>query len=191
MSENNEYLSSRRILRGVAFIILGLLLLARIGYGQIQTTDIKNAILQGSIDIQPLKAIPGDETGKIQPGTPVKITVTIENKGQQPSSPGELYVRYAFTQPLDEEETSVIFNTEKEPLPMIEPGKKIEISFGTFHQIPSLLDFVRDDWSMREYQAIVNLNQEEHLVGTLAITFSAYYYPGIKKECPIKISPNN
>lgn len=189
MSENHEFLSNRRIVRVGALIILGLLLLARIGYGQIQTKETKHVVLQGSIHIQPLKTIAGDQTGKIQPGTPVKLMVSVENKGQHASLSGELYVRYAFAQPLDQEPASIIFETEKKQLPSIEPGEKVDITFDTPHQIPSLLDFVRYDWSIREYQAIVVINQHEHLIGTLAITFSAYYYPGIKKELSIKISP--
>jgi hypothetical protein len=189
MSENHQSLSRQRSLRVGVFIILGLLLLARIGYGQTQLVDTRNVILQGSIHIQPIKAIPEDQTGKIQPGTPVKIIATIENNGQQASPAGQLYVRYAFAQPLDKEAASVIFETEKQQLPSIEPGKKVDIAFDTPHQIPSLLDFVRYDWSIREYQAMAIINQEEHMIGTLAITFSAYYYPGVKKEFPTKLSP--
>ena len=100
------------------------------------------------------QTLPGDQTGKIQPGTAVKLVVTVENKGQQESPAGQLYVRYAFAHPLENEAASVIFETEKKPLPAIEPGKKAEIVFDTPHQIPSLLDFVRHDWSIREYQAI-------------------------------------
>lgn len=190
MSENRQFWSRQGVLKISVLVVLGLLFLARIGYGQTQLADNKNVILQGSIQIQPTKPVPGDETGKIQPGTPVKLIVTVENKGNQNSPAGQLFVRYAFAHPLDKEKTSVLFETEKKPLPSIEPGKKIDIAFDTPHQIPSLLDFVRYDWSIRDYQAIAMINQEEHMIGTLAITFSAYYYPGIKKEFPVKISPN-
>lgn len=170
-----------------AFILFSLLLLARIGYGQIQMVEAKHAILQGSIHIQPVTPLPNDQTGKIQPGTPIKIVVTVENNSQYPSPAGELFVRYAFAHPLENEARSNIFETEKKPLPSIEPGKQIEIAFDTPHQLPSFLDFVRYDWSMREYQAIAEFNHEENLIGTLALTFSAYYYPGVKKELPNKI----
>lgn len=189
MSENHQSLSGSRRLKVFAFVILGLLLLARIGYGQSHLVDLKHGVLQGSIHIEPVQAIAGDQTGKIQPGTAVKIIVTVENKGLQESPSGQLYVRYAFAHPLEHEETSVLFQTEKKPLPPIEPGKKIDIAFDAVHQIPSVLDFVRYDWSIREYQAIAVINEEENMIGTLAITFSAYYYPGIKKEFPVKIAP--
>lgn len=164
------------------FGIIAFLIIARIGYGQIQSPP-KHSILQGSIHLLPVK----DQADKIQPGTAVKLIVTVENKGIQESPPGELYIRYAFAHPLEQEKTSVIFETERKPLPSIEPGKKVDIAFDTSHQIPSLLDFVRYDWSLREYQAIAVINQKESMLGSLAITFSAYYYPGIKKEFPVKV----
>jgi hypothetical protein len=174
--------------RFFAFVVWGLLLLPHLSYSQTQASDIKDAILVGSIEVKPTKPLSGDRTDKIQPGTSVKLVVSVENKGQQASPLGKLYVRYAFAYPLEEEVSSIVFETEKKSLPSLEPGQKVDISFETTHQIPSLLDFVRDDWSIREYQAMAVIHPDEHLIGTLAITFSAYYYPGIKKEVPIKIS---
>lgn len=171
----------------VFFIIIAVLLLARIGYGQIQ--DLRQGVLQASIQIVPTQPITGDDSGKIQPGTAAKLVVTVENRGLQKSPEGSLYVRYAFAHPLENETGSVLFETEKKPLPSIEPGKKEEITFEAPHKIPSLLDFVRHDWSLREYQAIATINQTNYTIGTLAITFSAYYYPGIKKELPTKVAP--
>lgn len=189
MSKHNQFVLNQRWFTKVfACVILGLLLLSRIGYSQTQIVDAKPIILQGSIHIQPVTPLPGDQTGKIQPGTPVKLIVTVENRGQQPSSPGQLYVRYAFAPPLENEARSIIFETEKKPLPSIEPGKQINITFDTPHIIPSLLDFVRYDWPIREYQAMAVVNHQENIIGSLAITFSAYYYPGIRKEFPTKIS---
>lgn len=188
MNENHQALSNRWVFRAVIAVIVSLLLLARIGYGQPQSViEAKQAVLQGSIQLKPVKPLPDDESGKIQPGTPVKIVVTVENKGPQTSSAGKLYVRYAFAKPLEREANSIIFETEKKPLPAIEPDNSVDIVFETPHTSPSLLDFVREDWPMREYQAIAVFQREEHMIGTLAITFSAYYYPGIKKEFPTKV----
>lgn len=187
MSNIQHSLPRQRSLKIGLIVIFTLLLSASIGYSQTQTTANKNVILQGSIQIQPTKILPNGQVEQIQPGTPVKIAVTVENKGELASSAGELFVRYAYAHPLEKETTSMIFETEKKELPTIEPGKKIEITFNTPHQIPLLLDFVRDDWSMREYQATALINQKEYLLGTLAITFSAYYYPGMKKEFPTEI----
>lgn len=184
----HQFLTNHRFLKAVIFVVIALLLLAGIGYGHIQTIENRQtSVLQGSIHIQPAQPIPGDETNKIQPGTPVKIVVTVENKSSHTSPSGQIYVRYAFAKPLDKEISSVIFETEKQPLPKIAPGHQIDITFNTPHQTPSLLDFVRNDWSIREYQAMTVIDDTEHTIGTLAITFSAYYYPGIKKEFPTKI----
>jgi hypothetical protein len=219
MTDNHQSWPRRRLLRVGGFVLLGLLLLARIGYSQIQSKkggtasteiaaepkhqptefvakvsvqeiqlNVEGAILQGSIHVEPVQPLPEGQGGKIQPGTLVKIVVTVENNSQRASPAGELYVRYAFAHPLDKEQASIIFTTEKKPLPSIKDGEKIDIAFDMPHQIPSLLDFVRNDWSLREYQAFVVINAQEYLIGTLAITFSAHYYPGIKKEYPARIT---
>lgn len=185
---DHHILSNRRSLKVVAAFLIVLLLLARFAYGQIQGADRRQGVLQGSIHLQSSQTSPSDIAEKIQPGTSVKLTVTVENKGLQENPAGQLYVRYAFSHPLESEVGSVIFETEKKPLPTIAPGKSIEISFDTPHQVPSVLDFVRHDWSLREYQAIAVINGSSHMIGTLAITFSAYYYPGIKKEFPVKVA---
>lgn len=193
MTENQQHWFQQRFFKIAIGCIVALLVLARIGYGygQAQTTTNKQTILQGSLHIQPTQPVQDDLTNKIQPGTAVKIGVMVENKGQQASSAGQLYVRYAFANPLQDEPESVIFETEKKPLPPLEPGKKVKVIFNTPHKIPSLLDFVRHDWSIREYQAIAVVNDEDYMIGTLAITFSAYYYPGIKKEFPIEIASSS
>lgn len=157
------------------------------GCAQTAVGNEKQVVLQGSISLKPSKPLPGDLTEKIQPGTAAMIDIVVENIGTKASMAGELYVRYALAHPLNKESTDLDFATEKRMLPSIEPGKKVEITFETPHLIPSLLDFVRDDWSIREYQAVAVVNHQEYPIGTLAITFSAYYYPGLKKEIPASI----
>jgi hypothetical protein len=176
------------LLKVVIFLALVLVVFFGIsyGYGQAAANKSNVAILQGSIDVKPAKLLPGDPN-KIQPGTSVKLSVIVENKGQKASPSGELYIRYAFTKPLDNQPSSIIFHTEKLPVPVIEPGKKTEIHFTSTQQLPSLGDFIRYDWPMREYQAIFITNQSEVIIGNLAITFSAYYYPGLKHEIPKEI----
>lgn len=181
-----ESLSHHQIMRLFIFLIFGFLLSSRIGFGQIQTPN-KTAILQASLHIERLRVIPNEDIGKIQPGTPIKINVTVENRGDETSPEGELYVQYAFVDELKQEPSSIIFKTEKKLLPSIESGKKINIDFETPHQIPSICDFIRCDWSIREYQAIAEIKKKEHLLGTLALTFSAYYYPGFKKEFTVEL----
>lgn len=153
------------------------------GIEQQQTNQAQGAVLQGSIHLIPTS----DESGKIQPGTNIKVAVTVENKGDSVSQNGSMYLRFALAHPLGAHQTSVIFETEKKPLSAIKPGEKIEIAFESPQKTPSVLDFVRDDWSLREYQAIAVIDDKEYVIGTLALTFSAYYYPTLKKELPIKI----
>lgn len=174
-------------------LVFSLLIVWRIGYGQLETrSDI--AVLQGTIQIHPVKPLPEDPK-KIQPGTPVKISVTIENKGQVDTPDGELYVRYAFTKPLDNQAKSVLFQTEKISVASLKPGEKGDIQFSALQQLPSLFDFIRQDWAMREYQAIFTTSQVEKVIGDSVITFSAYYYPGLKHEIlaeiPLEISQSS
>lgn len=185
MSENSQ--SSKPWLFKFALgLIAGLLLLARIGYGQSQIPN-SQAILQGLIHAEAVQPVEKEASHKVQPGTPAKLSVVVENRGSQASPKGEIYLRYAFVKPLESEKGSVIFHTEKLPLPAIEPGKSLALAFTTPHAWPSLADFVRDDWSMREYQAVAVFGKEELVIGSLAVTFSAYYYPGIRKEIPTHI----
>lgn len=141
------------------------------------------ALLQGDICLTPLKPL-SDSEMKIQPGTPIKLSMTVENKGLQSSSSGEVYIRYAFSRPLENDYRSIIYQTERVALPPLAPQEKLTVHFEKEHFLPSLIDFVRDDWPMREYQAIVEFNGLQKAIGTLAISVSAYYYPGVKKELP-------
>lgn len=169
----------------LAVFTLFFCLFCRGGYCQ---SNEGEAILLGAILVQPVSQPTQYQTEKIQPGHSVKIAVLVENKGSSPNPPGKISVRYAFAKPLDKDPRSVIFETEKLELPVIEPGSSLEIPFSHTHQWPSLADFIRNDWSLREYQALIDVDQNEKMIGSLAITFSAYYYPGIRKEIPVKLS---
>lgn len=173
--------------RPIFYLFWTCLLTLSIGTAHTQnhSEDNTEAILQGLIEIEPQR--PLEEKNKVQPGTPIKLKLIVENKGTYPSVPAEVFIYYAFAPPLVKQSGSIIFQTEKEALPSIEPGKKYEIHFKTPHQLPTLLDFVRQDWSMREYQAILVMDEEEKMIGSLALTVSAYYYPGIKKELPTEV----
>jgi hypothetical protein len=186
MSRNN------RSLFGIGFtlataLVLGVVAWAGLVYGQSMSANPRQAVLQGSIHIEPEKPLDQEHPPKVQPGTGVKLSVVVDNKGDVASPSGKIYIRYAFAKPLDNEEKSIVFQTEDQELPSIEPGKTVDINFKTPHQWPSLMDYIRNDWLMREYQAIAVINNVEKTIGTLAITFSAYYYPGIKKEFPTPI----
>lgn len=185
MTGTNQSPSNKRKLKFLIAALAGLLLLARMGYTQPEATNSGTAVLKGIVQLSPTRPLPDSEE-KIQPGTPVKINVKVENKGDKPNLPGVVFVRYALSKPLHNEEGSVIFETEKKTLPKIEPGAEIDIAFDLSHPSPSLPDFVRDDWSLREYQAIVDIKGESKIIGTTALTFSAYYYPGMTKQLSVK-----
>lgn len=184
MNDQKQLLSDRRGLRTITLLLLAFLLLARIGYGVMQNNGSGHAMLHGNVYVQSLNPLQEDQSNKIQPGTPVSIKVVIENKGTVANPPGKIFIRYAFAKPLHQNESSNLFVSELKDLPAIEPGKEVEISFATPHQTPSVSDFIRNDWALRDYQAVVKINNEEQVIGTVAMTFSAYYYPGVSKQYP-------
>ncbi len=152
-------------------------------------SEKQQAVLQAAILVQPTAQPTQFQTDKIQPGHSVKISLVAENIGNSSSPAGKIFVRFALAKPLDNEPNSVVFETETVDLPSIQPGHSIELAFEKTHQWPSLPDFIKDDWGMREYQAVVDLENHKEAIGSLAITFSAYYYPGVRKELPYTISP--
>lgn len=144
------------------------------------------AVLEGQVSVSALKYF-HDSPGKIQAGTPVHLNVKIKNSGYKPSAPALVYIRFAFPKPLDTQTKSLIFETEKVSIDSLEPGQQLEINFKKTHQWPSLFDFVKNDWAMREYQVVVVVDQTETVIGTMSITFSAYYYAGPSREIPSEI----
>jgi hypothetical protein len=123
------------------FVIVTLFLI-RVGYAQVTTPT---TVLQGTIVLQSLQNLQ-DKNTKIQPGTPAKLSVKIENTGIEESPAGQLYIRYVFAKPLDRQPNSLIFQTEKIAIPALQPHTEKTITFETAHQLPSLIDFVREDW---------------------------------------------
>ena len=132
--------------------------------------------LQALINATPAQPSPIPE--RIQPRSLMKLSATIKNVGDQANTPGTLMVKFAFANPLHTHPKSLLFETEKVNLPSIEPGQEITLSFSKMHRWPTLFDYIRDDWAMREYRAIVNVERIEKMIGTRAIAFSAYYYEG-------------
>jgi hypothetical protein len=173
--------------KGMSWIIgLGLLaalLIGTSGCAQINASPTERATLRGSIVIVPEKS----SLDKILPGTPIKLKLVIENIGTHANASGQAYLRFAFNQPLQNRSDSIVFQTEALNVPAIEPGSKVELNFSTAHQWPSLLDFVRYDWLMREYQAVFAVDKQENVIATLSVTFSAYYYPGLQREVAIEV----
>jgi len=149
--------------------------------------EVAGALLNTTIHASPVKS-PRENQGRIQPGTRVKLTATVKNMGDVPSAPGKIFLRFAFPKPLNREPTSVIFETDPEGLPSIPPGETLTINFKNVHQWPSLFDYIRHDWAMREYEAVVAIKDKEYITGTRAISFSAYYYEGHEEKEPVRVS---
>lgn len=124
---------------------------------------------------------------KIIPGNPMKIVATVKNTSNLPTAPAKLYLKFIFPEPLEKEPNSLLFTSDKLPLPSLLPGQEIEIPFNLSKHWPSLFDFVRYDWGVRQFQAVVVSETKEFVIGTLSIVFSAYYYDGPAKELPQKV----
>ena len=189
MKRSSNSFFSFSLTQTLMVLVLGLML-----YFSFQTQSIElpssvpSISLEGSIQLRSLTPNAEPASSKIQPGTNINFLVDVTNKGEMASPSGELYVRYAFAKPLDKEEGSILFQTERKPLPEIPAGGHIQVTFDTPQTLPSLHDFMRQDWALRDYQAIAVIHGEEYLLGSLALTFSAYYYPGIQKKMSLKLN---
>lgn len=169
---------------GILIVSLFLFFL-NVTYGQsVQQTE--KPMLSGTIEIQSNEG-KVQAYQKIQPGTPIKFELNIENKGEGITPEGEVYIRYAFIKQLEHEPNNIVFQTEKVPVPSLKQGQNISIKFETSQQLPSLVDFIRYDYPMREYQAYFIKNDKEYLIGKLILTFSAYYYPSLRHEIPVVV----
>lgn len=114
---------------------------------------------------------------KLQAVFPIKIALLARNQSCSSSQPGKIFVRYAFPRPNEQVKNSVLFTTEMISLPPIAPGEEVEINFKTPQPLPTISEFVCNDWAMRQFQAVLLQDDGEEIIGTLALTYSAYYYP--------------
>lgn len=124
---------------------------------------------------------------QVQPGSFIHLKTTVKNVGNKPNKEGSLVVRFVFPPPLDTHKKSLLFETETLNLPSLKPNEEITLEFETLHRWPTLFDYVREDWAMREYQALVAIDDKKEVIGTRAIAFTAYYYPGHRRETPKKV----
>lgn len=164
-----------------------LLLLLVCGSLQAAQTNLKGALLQTEIRPVPVNNVQSTP-GRVLPGTTVQLMAKVTNVGDVASAPGEFLIRFALPKPLDRQPNSVIYKTETVALPSIKPGDSVSFEFSKFHQWPSLFDFVRGDWAMREYEAVALIEEKEHITGTLVISFSAFYYEGPSEKKPARVS---
>jgi hypothetical protein len=144
------------------------------------------AILEATIQ---LESSLSKDVQKIQPGTPILFTAVVRNKGALTSQEGTLQIRFVFSDLVEHLTTGALFQTEQLTLPSIPPGEEITLSFKTPQVLPTIYDFVRQDWGMRRYEAIAAVNGNEQMIGVSSIVFSAYYYARPSQETP-KVVPS-
>lgn len=167
------------------FLLLALLSFQAIGL----TVEKKSsAVLQASLHIVPSSAIE-IKTAKIQPGSEVSLQVEVKNIGSKPSAPGTLYVRFVLMEPMEDLLESRLFKTEVLPVPKIYPGQVVVLKFATTHQWPSIIDYIKQNWNMRHYQAIFKQKNDKNecVLGNLPIFISAYYYEGLRQDSPKEV----
>jgi hypothetical protein len=133
-------------------------------------------VLRGEIELSQGSEAAAIQT-KFQPVFPVNIAVVVKNLSDKPTPVGKISVRYALPQPYQNTKDSIMFTTEELPLPEIAPHAEVRVAFKTPQALPTIADFVRQDWAMRLYQAVVTVNGKEEVIGTQPLTYSAYYYP--------------
>ncbi len=149
-------------------------------------TQKKGAMLDAKVELLPaLKS--GADDRIIQPGSPIIVTAKITNTGVDYNERGYFFVRFTYPNPLAAHGKSELFATEKVTLPSIAPGKEAEIHFSTTQNTPSLFDFIRQDYGMRQYQAVAVIDHKEYVIGNATITVSAYYYAGPHHEVPTAV----
>lgn len=148
------------------------------------------ALLKTTIFAIP-KNNPHSTREKVQPGTLMQLQAIVENTGTVPSDAGDIQMRFAFPEPLHSRHRTATFETEKMKLPSIAPGRQVTLVFKKKHQWPSLFDYIREDWAMKEYQAVVTIGSIAKITGTRTVAFSAYYYEGASWDKPVSISSKN
>lgn len=142
------------------------------------------AILEAIIELY----APNTEDGtNILPNSPLSLKVTVKNSGTQKNEKGEIFIQFVFPSPLEKEVGSMLFKTESMELPSIEPQESFSLLFNTSQPLPNVQNFIRNDWAMRQYQAIAKIGDQSFLLGTRALTLSAHYYQGPAHELPVMI----
>lgn len=133
----------------------------------------------------------GDNSTKFHAGTPLSFTCKIKNLGVQNSPAGKLRIEFQFPKELKDHANSLLFKTEELEIPSINPGDQLIVKFETTQTLPNLYDYIRNDWGMREYEAVLTVGEpaKEYVIGAANLTYSFHYYEGPQKQTPTSI-PN-
>jgi hypothetical protein len=170
--------------KGVIFILI----LALIGLQQDAFTEELKAVLKARLHV--VSTNPQEvKTAKINPGSTINLEAEIKNIGNQPSAPGTIQIRFVMMKPLEDLLENRTYRTESLPLPVIYPGHVAVIKFTKSHQWPTIHDFVKQNWNMRHYEAVIRIEgeKEDKVIGYLPIFFSAHYYEGLSHEAPAEV----
>lgn len=129
----------------------------------------------------------GDGTTKFQVGTPISFGCKIKNLGVQKSQEGKLWIQFQYPQELKDKVNSQLFKTEVLDIPSIAAGEQLLVQFKTTQTLPNLFDYIKNDWAMREYEAVLQMGDKEYVIGIANLTFSAYYYEAPQRQAPTTV----
>lgn len=137
----------------------------------------ESPVLQASIAMAPAWP-PNSQKDTMQPGMPALLRTMIKNVGTIANREGEIFIRFTLPKALAKIAKGLSFETEKEPLPHLQPGELREIFFKTPQPLPDIVEFLKNDWAKHLYEAVVRFGGEEFVIGSGTITYSAHYYLG-------------
>lgn len=155
------------------------------------------AALTATLAARPLLAAPPvtklqaliklDPSEKLQSGADVSVAITVKNVGSAASAPGKIQIR--FVTPGGIKGDQVKFETEVKDLPSIAAGESVELAFTKKHNMPSIIDFIREDWLFRGYEAHATIGGADHVIGTrsLSVISSFDSAPYTAKETPAEV----
>ncbi|HXV79386.1 MAG TPA: hypothetical protein VEG60_05880 [Candidatus Binatia bacterium] len=125
----------------------------------------QKAVLEAQISLEP--------KNQVQPGTEVKLSATIKNVGTAPNALASIQIRIdPFINSTGTQ--NAFFKTEEKPLPSIEPGRTVHVSFSTTHKLPDLNAYAAMGM-YRAYKAVVTSGTTEKVVGEHGIWIAGTY----------------
>lgn len=121
------------------------------------------------------------------PGVPVIFRARFKNPSNHASPAGRVMIRHCFVPPFQAAEKSCTFSTETQPLPSLNPGEEKELFFATTQTLPTISDFLRNNFGMRHYELLFTANGQStpHLVQAVSLTHSVVYYPAVEQDFPL------
>lgn len=153
---------------------------------EVMRSSLTGAHLQGKVKIS-ITVPEVKDSQKIQRDSPIRLSATIKNVGDHANAMGEVFIRFALQKPLDDRVDKITFETEKRTLPSIKPGSTVVMEFDKVNKRSALFDYIRDKWSLHEYEVISIINGKTEVLGRATISVSAHYYEDSNEELPSKV----